>query len=290
VRRVTTRCEPVRVLFGGDREVSARLVEVIRSGGGEIVGLGLNSPPRPGGGTVKAVAGVDDSMVFYGRSFGSSVALRRFDRAQPHLGVCCGFAPILSPDVLRLPRWGWVNVHRSYLPYNRGLDPLQWALVDGTPAGVTIHVMTEAVDAGPIVAQREMPLLPTDNFDSLETRSDALVLDLFRAAWPRLRAGDVAGVPQDEDLATYHTWDDCKALRRLDLNATMKVGRVVDILRAYSSGDFSLVEFQVGLGPTPFRARMTVLPMVERQPHPSNGPGQPAGAGAASADDRRRRP
>jgi methionyl-tRNA formyltransferase len=253
----------VRVLFCGDRPVSARLAEVIRADGGEIVGLGLNSPPRPGGEQMRAAAGTDAGMVFYGRSFSSTVARRKFEGAAPHLGVCCGFAPILPAALLELPCWGWVNVHRSYLPYNRGLDPLQWALVDGTPAGVTIHVMTEQVDAGPIIAQRELPLGPTDDFASLERRSDALVLELFVEAWPRLRAGDVEGTPQDEDLATYHDWAACKALRRLDLNATMKVKRVLDILRGYSGDGFSLAELHSGLDPYPYRVHAKVVPLAE---------------------------
>ena len=151
-------------------------------------------------------------------------------------------------------------MHRSFLPYNRGLDPLQWALVDGTPAGVTIHVMTERVDAGPIIVQQEMPLLPTDNFDTLEVRSDQLALELFQEAWPRLRDGDLRGVAQEEDLASYHSWEDCKALRRLDLNATMNVLRVLDIVRGYTGADFSFVEFQLGLNPFPYRVRAEVHP------------------------------
>lgn len=249
-----------RVLFGGDRPVSAKLVETMTGDGAEIVGLGLNTPPRPGGEAVRLAAGVDPSRVFFGRSFASPVALRRFEEARPQLGVCCGFAPILPPALLALPEWGWINVHRSFLPYNRGLDPLQWALVDGTPAGVSIHIMTERVDAGPIIVQREMPLLPTDDYDSLEARADDLVFDLFQEAWPRLRDGDVNGVPQEEDLATYHTWEDCKALRRLDLNASMKVRRVLDILRGYTSADFAFVEFQLGLDPFPYRVRAEIRP------------------------------
>lgn len=263
---MTVVAEPVRVLFAGDRPVSGLLVEVMRGDGAEIVGLGLNSPPRPGGDEVRVAAATDPAMVFYGRSFSSAVALRKFEGARPHLGVSCGFAPILPPALLQLPLWGWVNVHRSYLPYNRGLDPLQWALVDGTPAGVSLHVMTEQVDAGLIIAQREMPLLPSDNFDSLEARADELVLEVFRSAWPRLRAGDLGGTPQDEDLATYHSWADCQALRRLDLNATVSVRRLLNILRSYSGEWFSLVEFHVGLNPNPYRVRTSVLPMVEAEP------------------------
>ena len=263
---MTASTERVRVAFGGDREVCAALIDTVRADGGEIVALGLNTPPRQGADAVKAVAGVDDSMIFYGRSFSSSVALRKLERARPHLGVCCGFAPILPAALLNLPEWGWVNIHRSYLPYNRGLDPLQWALIDRTPAGVTIHVMTENVDAGAIIAQQEMPLLVTDTYDSLETRSDDLVLELFKRTWPRLRDGDLTGTAQDDDLATYHTWEDCKALRRLDLSATMKVGSVLDILRGYSSESFSLVELQAGLAAVPFRVHLRVVPMIE---HPS---------------------
>lgn len=258
--------EPVKVLFCGDRMVSAHLVDVIRADGGQIVGLGLNSPPRPGGEEVRTAAGVDPALVFYGRSFSSPVALRKFEQARPHLGVSCGFAPILPPALLKLPQWGWVNVHRSYLPYNRGLDPLQWALVDRTPAGVTLHIMTEQVDAGPIIAQREMPVYPTDNFDTLEARSDRLVLDIFGDAWPKLRAGRVEGTPQDEDLATYHNWADCQALRRLDLNATMKVQRVLDVLRGYTGADYSFVELQLGLNPFPYRVRAVVVPPGDTPP------------------------
>lgn len=273
---MTVVAEPIRVLFVGDRPVSGHLVEVMRADGAEIVGLGLNSPPRPGGDAVRAAAATDPAMVFYGRSFSSAVALRKFEGLRPHLGVCCGFAPILPTALLELPRWGWVNVHRSYLPYNRGLDPLQWALVDGTPAGVSLHVMTEQVDAGLIIAQREMPLLPSDNFDSLEARADELVLEVFRSAWPRLRAGDLRGTPQDEDLATYHSWADCQALRRLDLNASMGVRRLLDVLRGYSGEWFSLVEFHVGLNPNPYRVRTSVLPMIEAEPN-GTGPAQHGG-------------
>lgn len=246
------------------------MVEIIRADGTEIVGLGLNSPPRPHSAEVRDVAGVDPRSVFYGRSFSSEVAVRRFAAAAPDLGICCGFGPIIPQRVLDLPRWGWVNVHRSYLPYNRGLDPLQWALVDGTPAGVTIHVMTDQVDAGDILAQVEMPLFPTDGYDNLERRSDRFVLELFRETWPRLRAGDLAGTPQDEDLATHHSLAECEALRKLDLNASMRVGRMLNILRAYSGSDCSGIEFGGGLVRAHFtvHTRIGILSEVEA---PGNG-------------------
>lgn len=256
-----------KVLFCGDRHVGARIVELIVGQGDQIVGLGLNSPPSPHSRVIADAAGVDPGLVFYGRSFTSAVAHRKLAAVAPDVGVCCGFAPIVPPRVLDLPRWGWVNVHRSYLPYNRGLDPLQWAVIDGTPAGVSVHVMTSEVDAGAIVAQAEMPVLPTDDGPALERRADLLAFDVFRGCWPRLRRGDLSGMPQDEDLATYHSLRDCEELRRLDRGATMKVGRLLDILRCYCGEGYSGVHFNVGLLRTPF----TVHTEVRMSGEPTGG-------------------
>lgn len=263
--------EPVRVLFCGDRAVSVEIVRFMRANGGVIVGLGLNSSPTPYAAPVRFAAAVDTGRVFYGRSFGSEVALRKLAAHAPDLGVCCGFAGILPPAMLGLPRWGWVNIHRSYLPYNRGLDPMQWALVDHTPAGVTMHVMTEQIDAGAIIAQSEMPIFATDDGDALQERSDRIVLELFHDTWPRLRAGDLEGTPQDESLATYHSLADCDRLRHLDLGATVRVGRLLDILRGYSGRDWSSVEFQAGLIRPAYRVH-TRIRMVNQ---PEDDPGLP---------------
>ncbi|HEX2699949.1 MAG TPA: formyltransferase family protein [Acidimicrobiales bacterium] len=260
-----------RVLFCGDRQVSARLVELMRAGGATIVALGLNSPPSPHSRAIAAAAGVDPGHTFYGRSLASTVAVRKLEAAAPDLGVCCGFGPILPRRLLTLPRWGWVNVHRSYLPYNRGLDPLQWAVIEGTPAGVSVHVMTDEVDAGDVIEQAEMPVLPTDDGDALEARADALAFEVFERCWPRLQGGDLTGTAQDADLATYHSLADCEAVRRLDPNATMRVGRLLDVLRCYSGANYSAVHFGVGL----LRTRFTVHTEVRMSGAPTDGGNPP---------------
>jgi len=275
-----TAPDRVRVLFCGDRAVSVDIVRFMLANGGTIVGLGLNSSPSFHTPKVRLAAGVEGGRVFYGRSFGSEAALRKLGAEAPDIGVSCGFAGILSPAMLSLPRWGWVNMHRSYLPYNRGLDPMQWALVDRTPAGVTMHVMTEEIDAGPIIAQAEMPIFPTDDGDALEERSDRIVLELFQSSWSRLRAGDVAGTPQDESLASYHNLADCDRLRRLDLGATMRVGRVLDILRGYSGRGWSSVEVQVGL----IRPSYSVHTQIRKINQPADGPGPRGDVSPTAAD------
>jgi len=226
---------PIKVLFCGDRPVAGRMLAALAQGGHRIVGLGLNPTMDDDAARTMVGAGrVEAAAVFYGRGFAGQAAQRLYAREVPDIGVCCGFSSILPPSLLSIPRWGWVNFHRSYLPYNRGLDPLQWAMIEGTPAGVTLHVMTEDVDTGPIVAQRVIPIRPDDDICNLQGRADEALYELFQSAWPHLARGIVTGAPQDEELATYHSQADCERVRRLEMSDTIPVRRLLNILRAYS--------------------------------------------------------
>lgn len=68
------------------------------------------------------------------------------------LGVICNFGIILSPGTLYVPRRGFVNAHLGLLPENPGRSPVRRALERREPfTGVTLHRVTEAVDAGPVL-------------------------------------------------------------------------------------------------------------------------------------------
>lgn len=80
-------------------------------------------------------------------------------RLAPDLILVAGWPKRLRQPLLGLARIGIVNAHPSLLPAYRGKDPLFWALVAGEPVvGVTLHRMTETMDAGPILFQRAVPV------------------------------------------------------------------------------------------------------------------------------------
>src|SRR5215211_2931050 len=83
------------------------------------------------------------------------------------LVVGAGYMRILSPVFLeRFP--AVLNVHPSLLPEFRGLHAVEQALEAGVDeTGVTVHFMVEKVDAGPIVAQQRVPILPEDTKETL---------------------------------------------------------------------------------------------------------------------------
>ena len=68
--------------------------------------------------------------------------------------VSYGYRHILKPGVIEGLGCPIFNLHISYLPYNRGAHPNFWSFYENTPAGVTIHLIDNGVDTGPIVKQK----------------------------------------------------------------------------------------------------------------------------------------
>lgn len=129
----------------------------------------------------------------------------------PELIVVSCFSLRLPPALLALPVLGALNVHPSLLPENRGPAPLFWTFRDATGdaplrTGVTIHQLTDKLDAGPIVLQEALLLPDGLTTAELEPRLAALAAELV----PRAIAGSIDGSlrprPQDEARATAHSW------------------------------------------------------------------------------------
>ena len=114
------------------------------------------------------------------------------DRHDPALVVLAGFMRILSADFVAHYAGRLVNIHPSLLPAFTGLHTHARALAAGcTVAGATVHQVTAELDAGPIVDQAVVPVLPGDTPESLAAR----VLTQEHVLYPRallrlLRQGD----------------------------------------------------------------------------------------------------
>jgi methionyl-tRNA formyltransferase len=113
--------------------------------------------------------------------------------------VVCAYG-LLIPPVL-LERGLWLNVHPSLLPRWRGAAPVERAIMAGdTETGVTIHETVEALDAGPVAAQRAFPIGPDDDAGSVYGRSAEVAAALLRDV---LADDEPEFTPQPEDGLTY---------------------------------------------------------------------------------------
>lgn len=122
----------------------------------------------------------------------------------PDLLVVAAYGQILSNDVLASAPHGGINVHASLLPKYRGAAPINWAIYHGeTKTGVTIIRMSIALDAGDILAQEAVDILPDETAGELEARLGPLGAKLAAAVVERIATGEpLMGVKQDKSQVT----------------------------------------------------------------------------------------
>jgi methionyl-tRNA formyltransferase len=125
-------------------------------------------------------------------------------RLAPDVIVVDSYSMLLQPDVLVIPSRGAFNVHGALLPAYRGANPIQWALLnDERETGVTIHLMTEAFDAGDIVAQRRVPIRFEDTWVDVLARIRQATGELLAEQLPRILDGTYDRRPQDSAAARH---------------------------------------------------------------------------------------
>jgi methionyl-tRNA formyltransferase len=113
--------------------------------------------------------------------------------------VVCAYG-LLIPNEL-LDRALWLNVHPSLLPRWRGAAPVERALIAGdAETGVTIHRTVEALDAGPIAAQRAFAIGPADDAGAVYARAAGITADLLRDV---LALDEPRFEPQPDEGVTY---------------------------------------------------------------------------------------
>jgi methionyl-tRNA formyltransferase len=126
--------------------------------------------------------------------------------------VVAAYGVILPKPILVAPRLGCLNIHASLLPRWRGAAPIQRAILAGdAETGVSIMLMDEGMDTGPVLALRRAPISAHDTTATLEARLAALGAELLVETIPGSVAGTIEPQPQDDRAATY-----CRPVRKAD--------------------------------------------------------------------------
>jgi methionyl-tRNA formyltransferase len=121
------------------------------------------------------------------------------------VGLSVHYPKILKKDFISRYRKIY-NLHPGFLPWGRGYYPIFWALWEQTPAGATLHEITEGVDEGPVVAQKQVEYYPYDTGGLLFQRVREAEKDLFLEYWPKIVEG--ARFPStfsQSEGGTYHS-------------------------------------------------------------------------------------
>lgn len=131
-------------------------------------------------------------------------ALEILRSLSPDIIVVVAYGKILPEEILRLPRYGCLNVHASLLPRHRGASPIQWAIVSGDrESGVTTMRMDIGMDTGDIYETAALPIGEEETAEQLHDRLSALGAKLLVSTLSGLEAGNLSPHPQPEEGVTY---------------------------------------------------------------------------------------
>lgn len=171
-------------------EDRSRVVIFISGGGSNMVALaraamaedfpaevvGVISDKADAGGLAKAQAMGIPTFAFHRRDYPNKDAheaaiLACLAMLRPDVICLAGYMRLLSADFIRHYEGRILNIHPSLLPLFPGLHTHQRAIDSGmAEAGCTVHVVTEGMDEGPVLAQQAVPVLDGDTADALAAR------------------------------------------------------------------------------------------------------------------------
>lgn len=118
--------------------------------------------------------------------------------------ILAAFGKIVPESILKSYAKGIINVHPSLLPKYRGPSPIQSAMLNGDiETGVTLIILDNEVDHGPILAQRTISIDITDTADSLSNKLEVLSIELLLATLPKYLSGEISPIPQVHKLANF---------------------------------------------------------------------------------------
>jgi methionyl-tRNA formyltransferase len=130
--------------------------------------------------------------------------LRRIRELAPDFLFSFYYRQILTPELLAIASRGALNMHGSLLPKYRGRVPINWAIIRGeTETGATLHYMEAKPDAGDIVAQTAVPILPDDTAREVLDKVTVAAEITLHQALPALIAGDAPRIAQNLRQGSY---------------------------------------------------------------------------------------
>lgn len=223
-----------RIVLLANNWVGAEVARVLREAGENVVGLVLHPGERRSfGEEIARDSGVAEASIFDGSRLREPAVREAIRSLRADIAVSALFGYVLRGELIESFPGGCVNIHTGLLPYNRGAHPNVWSIVEGTPAGVTIHYMDAGVDTGDIIAQREVSVEPVDTGERLYRKLERAAVELFAESWPVIRSGNAPRIPQAlRGEGSAHLARELESLGEIDLDRTYTGRELVNILRA----------------------------------------------------------
>jgi methionyl-tRNA formyltransferase len=200
----------MNLVFMGTPDFSVPALDALVAAGHRVLAV-YTQPPRPAGrgqkdqsSPVQRAAERHGIPVRAPKTLRDAGAQQEFRALRADLAVVAAYGLILPKAILDAPLRGCLNIHASLLPRWRGAAPIQRAIEAGdAKTGITIMVMDEGLDTGPMLLKESMPIGPSDTAGTLHDTLAALGATLIVRALAGLESGALVPVPQPAEGVTY---------------------------------------------------------------------------------------
>jgi len=202
------REQGTKIIFIGTPEYGAIVLEGLIKGGYRPV-LAVTAPDKPKGRkqiltppVVKVVAKKHNIPVEQPEII-KNLKLK-IKNLKPDLGILAAYGQIIPKDILDIPKFGFLNVHPSLLPKYRGPSPIQFTILNGEKkSGVTIILMDEKIDHGPIISQKSLEIKEQETAETLHNKLAQLGAYLLLETIPKWVKGLIKPEEQNDVQATF---------------------------------------------------------------------------------------
>ncbi len=226
--------EKLSVIFFGTHQFATSILQALLEDKSLDVGQVVTQPDKPVGRKQELKASpVKEFALLRHVPVLEPESLKQFNTgSEPYdLFVVAQYGKLIPASVLEIPKYGTINVHTSLLPKYRGASPIQSAILHGeTSTGVTIMLMDEGLDTGPILAQEVIVIGEQDTTPDVEATLSVVSSRLLLKIIPEYVSGAVKPRKQIDADATF-----CKKITKEDgqIDWSTTTSAIYNTYRAY---------------------------------------------------------
>ncbi|MHC4524264.1 MAG: methionyl-tRNA formyltransferase [Planctomycetota bacterium] len=200
----------MRIVFLGSAQFGVPCLEAIYHSDHELVGA-FTQPARPAGRhrskphhtDVDSWCSQNNVTCIEAENINAPDTLEKVAVCKADLMVVIAFGQKVSQEVIGLQKHGAVNVHASLLPKYRGAAPIHWAIMNGeTETGISIITLADRMDAGLILAQDKIPILPDETVKCVHDKLSGLAVGALMQTIDQIANDSATYLEQNETLVT----------------------------------------------------------------------------------------
>jgi methionyl-tRNA formyltransferase len=204
--------EKIKIIFAGTPEFAVPyLTGLLKEMDFEVIGV-ITQPDKPSGrkqeltsSPVKLLAQKNNLKIWQPENIkNNSILTAELKTIKPDLMVVVAFGQIIPQETLDIAKLGNINIHPSLLPKYRGASPIQSALLTGEKTtGITIMLMDDKMDHGPILVQEKVELDGEETNESLHQKLAGIGVPLMIKTIKEFAAESITPQAQNHEDATF---------------------------------------------------------------------------------------